>query len=196
MIGQTYNRLTVIEEVYKTTGRNRRFKCLCVCGTYTEVSLDKIRSGSTKSCGCWMTEVNKKKAYKLYGGAVKYTPYEATARRVAQSRSYKDIPFEHFMELSQKDCYYCGEPPFNKQNCAGKNSSQNMRDNADFIYNGLDRIDNNLGHVVGNLVPCCKFCNWSKRDRAQKEFYEWALSVNSHIDSSEELLKIIERGEK
>ena len=29
---------------------------------------------------------------------------------------------------------------------------------------GCDRLDNTIGHVVGNVVPCCKLCNKTRND--------------------------------
>lgn len=55
-IGQTFGRLTVITEAerrYKPSGGAIRFmQCRCVCGSLKEVSLEKLRSGDTQSCGC------------------------------------------------------------------------------------------------------------------------------------------------
>lgn len=50
--GQTFGRLTVIGEAARTKPKVRRFMCRCECGSYSEVDLDKLRSGSTRSCGC------------------------------------------------------------------------------------------------------------------------------------------------
>jgi hypothetical protein len=35
---------------------------------------------------------------------------------------------------------------------------------------GLDRVDNNKGYVVGNLVACCGTCNMMKADLALEAF--------------------------
>lgn len=43
--------------------------------------------------------------------------------------------------MSSKPCYYCGE----------------LRE-----YNGIDRIDSNIGYEDNNIVPCCEICNKMK----------------------------------
>lgn len=67
VIGQKFGRLTVIEDapdyVYKS-GRNRVEKCKCDCGKITFVKLSKLKSGNTKSCGCYHDECCKKRAIK------------------------------------------------------------------------------------------------------------------------------------
>lgn len=60
LIGQKFNKLTVIEFVEKDAQYRKYYKCKCDCGNETIVRLDKLRSGHTKSCGC------------LSGGKIKY----------------------------------------------------------------------------------------------------------------------------
>ena len=42
---------------------------------------------------------------------------------------------------------------------------------------GIDRVDNNFSHVLGNLVVCCKQCNYAKNDYTQKEFFEMVKNI-------------------
>lgn len=51
-IGEIYGRLTVVSEVARKNPRKRRFQCKCTCGNETEVDLNKLRTGYTRSCGC------------------------------------------------------------------------------------------------------------------------------------------------
>jgi len=58
-----YNRLTLIKEVEPYiwgTRKYRKFLCLCDCGNEVEVRLDKLKRGSTKSCGCFNFELISK----------------------------------------------------------------------------------------------------------------------------------------
>jgi len=48
--------------------------------------------------------------------------------------------------IANKVCYYCG-----------------------FSSNGIDRIDNSLGHSVKNSVPCCTECNNARMDNFSHE---------------------------
>lgn len=61
------------------------------------------------------------------------------------------LTLEYFGEYWGKPCCYCGSK-------------------IDTI--GLDRVDNSLGYIVGNVVPCCYYCNWIKRDKTRLEFLE------------------------
>ena len=49
--------------------------------------------------------------------------------------------------------------------------------NGPYVYNGVDRVDNERGYSLENCVPCCKFCNRMKRDLGKKEFLEHIKNI-------------------
>ena len=55
LTAQTFNRLTVLEKLRKE-GSEWVWKCQCSCGNICEVKGVNIRTGRTKSCGCWKQE--------------------------------------------------------------------------------------------------------------------------------------------
>lgn len=62
LIGQTYNKLTVIEETQKRDSSGCIiWKCQCECGNITFASSNALRSNHKKSCGC----LNKEQAQQL-----------------------------------------------------------------------------------------------------------------------------------
>ena len=76
---------------------------------------------------------------------------------------------EKFKNLTKMNCYYCGAAPTN--NMWG------------YIYNGLDRIDNNNGYFYENVVPCCSRCNTAKLNSNQKEFFVWVEKLYTNLKS-------------
>lgn len=54
-IGDRFNRLLVIEGPVWGNG-DRSFKCRCDCGNETVVRANALRTGHTKSCGCYLRE--------------------------------------------------------------------------------------------------------------------------------------------
>ncbi len=52
LTGKSFNRLTVIEISHKIKSEYF-YKCRCVCGAEVVVSGGAMRSGNTKSCGCF-----------------------------------------------------------------------------------------------------------------------------------------------
>lgn len=61
--GQRFSRLLVIERdedfVSPRGKRAAIWKCLCDCGKTAKVSTNSLRSGNTKSCGCYKTEQSR-----------------------------------------------------------------------------------------------------------------------------------------
>ena len=53
---QRFGRLTVIALHSRDRNYNKRWICRCDCGTETIVLGDKLKSGNTKSCGCYAEE--------------------------------------------------------------------------------------------------------------------------------------------
>lgn len=178
---QKFGRLLVIAPSNSINGRTA-WECKCDCGTIKIVKTDELRNGDTKSCGCLNNEQRSARAKDMYSVNIKYTPQETTARRVWRV-NYKEMSFEDFYALSQQDCFYCKVSPFNAQNSAKSDpkSSQYAKENGDFKYNGLDRVDNSLPHSKENCVPCCKWCNYAKRERNLEEFKVWLTSVYNTI---------------
>jgi hypothetical protein len=163
LIGQKFDKMLVIKVVEKVKqseddlyGRSMLL-CRCDCGKEKLADADKIPS----SCGC---PLNPEYAR------------QSSAKNV-WLRTYNDgnITLEAFMKLSQENCFYCNATPSNKRNVfKNRNwSSQYAIDNGDFIYNGLDRIDQTLPHNLDNVVACCWPCNDKKGKMSQQEFIDW-----------------------
>lgn len=57
-----YNKLTIIEETIDiNTKYNRKMViCKCDCGNIITTRLSSVKSGNTKSCGCYKNEITKK----------------------------------------------------------------------------------------------------------------------------------------
>lgn len=183
LLGKTFNRFFVIIAA-PPVGKKQQtaWFCRCDCGNYKVVKSEELKNGGTKSCGCLLRETNSQNGRKMVMSNTKYHPSETTARRVWRGR-YKDgLSFEDFYKISQYNCYYCNGEPNNIQNSAKNDeiSSQYAKDNGDFTYNGLDRVDNSKIHIIDNVVPCCKWCNFSKRERSTQEFLDWLKRAYEH----------------
>lgn len=160
--GHRYGKLTAIEPVGKQ-GRDYRWRCRCDCGNETVV-----RSGNlskTRSCGC--------SRYDLLPPAeiIGRNRVLRTYQKSAVKRGYEwNLDVSEFTELISRDCYYCGSPP----------NAVRQTGAGDFLYNGLDRLDNNKGYDLGNVVPCCWTCNSAKKGLSYDEFRKWIFRVAEH----------------
>lgn len=76
-----------------------------------------------------------------------------------------ELTKDQVRSIVEQDCYYCGQKPTERYTaigCAGE-----------YAWNGIDRVDNTKGYTIDNCVPCCKLCNFGKRDLALSDFAKW-----------------------
>ena len=172
---QKINRLTTI------SFKNGRWTCKCECGNITTITTTSITSSNTKSCGCLNSEKTSspERIKKLQDGRRKHLPQQASAKRIWSGYVDKDsncVDFDSFLNVSQKNCFYCGIVPNRKYNfftAPSSKSSEYSRNNGNFIYNGLDRVDSKLYHTIDNIVPCCYDCNRAKNNLSVENFLKW-----------------------
>ena len=168
--------------------RSIYWKCICECGNFITVRSSNLISGSTKSCGC-QKDILHSQAITLPKGEVHlnqlYKNYKASSKR-------RKLPFllskENFQILINGACYFCGTNP---------NTLfviKNIRTNNSIYYNGVDRLDNNIGYLTNNCVSCCKFCNFAKRELTVLEFLHCVEKIFKHssergiIDNTESII--------
>jgi 5-methylcytosine-specific restriction endonuclease McrA len=97
-------------------------------------------------------------------------------RNQAHKRGHTwELSERDFLSITQRECHYCGAEPAQvyERVDTGKPS-------APFIYNGVDRVDNNEGYTLANCVPCCGHCNKAKLERSAADFVEWIKRVYQH----------------
>ena len=56
LTGQRFHRLTVLEDVGRSSEQTVLWRCRCDCGTEITVRGSALRSGHTRSCGCFHSE--------------------------------------------------------------------------------------------------------------------------------------------
>lgn len=174
--GMTYGKLTVIGDSYISTQGHINYLCECSCGNIISTTGSRLKNGTVQSCGCLKKEQTRQmgknrkgKSHLEKGEAGKnhlYNQYKNAAKK-------RNIEFlltkEELIQVSSKNCYYCGIPPSQIMNKKYEIGS--------YIYNGIDRVNNSIGYTKDNCVPCCKQCNRSKSDLSLEEFYTWIKRV-------------------
>jgi hypothetical protein len=140
----------------------RQWLFLCDCGR--EVGLPQEKLGVNRSCG----HLNKLPVGQSERNRI-LRSYKANAKRRGFAWELSDKVFD---TLSQSSCHYCGDLP--------NNESHNPRSNGGFIYNGLDRKDNEMGYLKENVVACCKRCNFLKRSMSYVEFISLIHKISDH----------------
>lgn len=173
-VGKIFGRLTVISfSGWKSDKYGRRrafFDCQCSCGNKIDTPYHQLKSQSVLSCGCLDKETRRARA--LQNAKNNTLPNFASAKNELFS-AYKsgakhrhltfDLTKEEFLNITSQDCYYCKSKPSSIQRDGKKNPES-------YIYNGIDRINNDLGYTLANSIPCCSFCNIAKHHNSQEYF--------------------------
>lgn len=164
LTNKKFNKLTVIDfykrvKTNKNTSYRYYWKCKCDCGNISIVRGDSLINDKVKSCGCLRKD---RLGYSVASRNSLYSNYKNSAIR----RGYNfNLTINEFEKLTKSNCFYCGIEP--------KQIFKNNFNNGNYIYNGIDRIDNSEGYFLENCVPCCGDCNLSKGTKTYDEFIDW-----------------------
>lgn len=159
--GQKFGMMEVIG--FSHTNKNGSYWiCQCDCGKQKTVMRRSLIAGHTKSCGCKGSTLTNNAMINIvqadYKGRCKVKGFEFSLTR------------EKFSELIQSPCSYCG----------ATESNTKMEGGRAFKYNGIDRVDSNLGYTENNTVTCCRFCNIAKASYTKEEFLSHIKRVSNY----------------
>lgn len=181
LTGQRFGKLIILSKtedcVYPNGKHEKVFLCNCDCGNKNNPILSKyLRNGDTKSCGCLVKE-NILKVQELNKKEYGESSFNKIYRAYLYGAKKRSLEFflsqDEFKYLINQDCYYCGVKP--NQIAKNKNSF------GEYTYNGIDRINSNLGYMTTNCVPCCGRCNEAKMSETQSDFKSWIEKVYNHF---------------
>jgi len=145
---------------------------LCECSTKKWVNKYNVIRGTSKGCGCVKSKPGNVGFYLLYQS------YKIRSRQ-------REIDFlltkNEFKKITSQNCFYCGSPPSQIKQNHYKSKIKSRRkaasDNTKYIYNGVDRVDNEKGYTVENSVPCCLHCNFAKAQMTQDQFRDLIINI-------------------
>lgn len=173
VVGKKFHHLTILKQ---TRNLSRMMaECLCDCGKITQTRLSRVVSGFTKACRSCSAKTRKERFHLPSGESA----FRRVLRNYRQSAQKRGLVFLLSQEQTKKlflgTCFYCGKPPskvFQLPRLFGK-----------FTYNGIDRVNNDMGYQEYNCVSCCEACNFLKKDRPLPDFLKLIRQIEQNTRS-------------
>jgi len=137
---------------------------------------EHMRQLALKGKGRKVSDLTKKKKEQTDALRWKQHDYSLSAKKRTfynYKRKGFEGTFEQFLTLVTSNCFYCGCEP----NMITGSNRNTKHGTGFFKHLGLDRVDNNKGYVLKNVVPCCFRCNNAKWTYSVEEFKSWIESV-------------------
>ena len=158
--GHVFGKLTVISYAGSSF-----WNCECKCGKVNKVRTADLRNKNTEGCrSC----ANRFEEQGLAGFNRLFSKYKKRAKIFSLSA-------EEFRFITSSKCHYCGVEPYqiSTHSPSKGDITEEGRKYASYVYNGIDKKDPNGGYTLDNSLPCCKLCNFSKRDLSYDEFLDY-----------------------
>jgi len=151
MGGLKFHRLTVVKLHSRDAHYNKRWECLCDCGNTHIVLGDKLRSGRTKSCGCYGLELRAAAQNTADVERRRYTKKSWTAMigRCTNPR------YPSYSRYGGKGVTVCDRWRFGEGGVSGWLCFFSDMGPKPTGFS-IDRVDNALGYSLGN-------CRWASR---------------------------------
>ena len=153
--GRKFGMLTAIRSTWESNKRGYVWECICDCGKKCFYPAKDLTSHNVISCGCIKSPKSEQFIIEKL-----YSRYKKSAKK---RKIEFDLPIFDFTSLIKSDCFYCGASPKRRYN----HNKPSL-----LAHGGVDRVDNNVGYVVFNCVPCCGNCNRMKFKSSKECFLE------------------------
>lgn len=161
--GSVFGKWVVITGV--TKHRRTYVRVRCECGNESVTQLSDLIRGRTKMCVSCGHDANRMSEDQLKSRAFEVL-FSAYRRNAARNGREFNLSFDQFISLVTKDCAYSGHPPMGI-------TKPHQLTNVYIMHNGLDRVDNERGYTIDNVVPCCYVCNRAKLSMPYAEWSHW-----------------------
>jgi hypothetical protein len=192
LTGKKFGKLTALKATQLILNRIRNgyeeyfqeYECQCDCGNIKLVTCFDLKRAlhgkGVSSCGC----ANRK--YQDEGDTWS-TAFNLIWKNYVVGANNRKLKFkltkENFSTLINDNCHYCGSIPTKIKKYGGK------RKPSQITYNGVDRVDNEIGYLLSNCVTCCHLCNIMKLALSKKAFLDHVQKIHNHLIANMKLTK-------
>jgi len=170
IIGQRFGRLVVVEIAGQYPDGRTKWKLQCDCGKYTVAPFNNLKHKGVISCGCYKKETSFDNKWRGIGSLG--LDHFNSIKRGAKTR---DLDFNITLQYASD--------LFNKQNkrCALSGKVITLSSNRKRLKPtaSLDRINNDLGYVEGNVQWVHREINIAKNVVNNEEFIKICKDVTS-----------------
>lgn len=132
----------------KTRGKNRTYRCRCLCGTERDVRVDLLKKGKSISCGCFAVEerIARQTTHGEGRAQERTKEYKTWSNMISRCENENDISFR----------FYGAALGVRVAEVWRRDYSAFLRDmgRAPTSEHSIDRIENSLGYRPGN-------CRWA-----------------------------------
>lgn len=167
--GRRFGRVTVLRFSHNDKRNHAVWRVRCDCEHEFEVDTHTLVRGRTRQCNScrlkWLWEHNKK-----LDAAFTHllAHYRNSAKK--QKRTFT-LSRKQFRKITSSPCFYTGRMPSNIKKTIG---------GSIYIYNGIDRLDNQKGYTKENCVSCCWDVNKMKGAMTFEKFLAACQEVVKH----------------
>lgn len=190
-------RVGIVEVMEKAVGKKSMqtlWTCRCACGRWFLSNYAVLTTAQDRktpyNCGCLRKYARKTpntdissttpRPLKTRPLKSKFVPksacellYNSYKGRAKFKKFPLTISLEEFNRITQENCAYCAAPP-SQEFCPDEGRK--------YIYNGIDRIDNEAGYAISNCLPCCGVCNRMKSSHDQTYFLSHIRRIYENLN--------------
>lgn len=141
------------------------YECKCACGNLSKVRRCDLAHGKSRQCA----ECSVKDKVIFDFGSSKRSIIGTYRKNAKNSNRVWELTNEEALSFFAGNCHYCDREP-QMAHTASINSGT-------YWYNGIDRVDNDLGYTIDNCVSCCWACNAAKRGMPVEDFIYWLDAI-------------------
>ena len=190
--GQRFGKLIAISSITKKHPKRKYtyWLCKCDCGKECEIVVHSLCARHTTSCGCIAHNRSVDPTDSSWYQLIYSYKKGARLRKIEFCLTDSDVK-----NICLQNCFYCGVKPLQIKSRyldtrgnikkGYNNRDQEYMKRSALMYNGIDRVNNDLGYTKTNCVACCSVCNEMKMDRTKDEWFAQMRRILQFSDQKE-----------